>query len=179
MPSFWPLLPLSVFILERVRSGTTSSLKLKYVAKPGGNICFTVSISYFILRRLFLNLIAFISDAMRSLQFTTFERRWHGKVCLIYLVGWKRLYLKLCFLYTCYPPPPPTSQQCMLHSWSLDVDMQLFLIAPFFVYAIWRWKKGGIAFLSAFTVGSLVYSAVLFAFDDSIPMTYLPNRWQV
>ena len=106
MPSFWPLLPLSVFILERVRSGTTSSLKLKYVAKPGGNICFTVSISYFILRRLFLNLIAFISDAMRSLQFTTFERRWHGKVCLIYLVGWKRLYLKLCFLYNCYPPSP-------------------------------------------------------------------------
>ena len=106
MPSFWPLLPLSVFILERVRSGTTSSLKLKYVAKPGGNICFTVNISYFILRRLFLNLIAFISDAMRSLQFTTFERRWHGKVCLIYLVGWKRLYLKLCFLYNCYPPSP-------------------------------------------------------------------------
>ncbi|PSN38328.1 hypothetical protein C0J52_12694 [Blattella germanica] len=32
---------------------------------------------------------------------------------------------------------------CMPHSWYLAADMQLFLVAPFIIYPIWKWKNFG------------------------------------
>lgn len=41
--------------------------------------------------------------------------------------------------------------------------MQLFLVAPFFIYLIWRWKKSGLITLATFILGSLTANAAILA----------------
>ena len=51
----------------------------------------------------------------------------------------------------------------MGETWSLAVDMQLFLITPFIVYAIWRWRRAGLAILAALTLATLAINVYVFA----------------
>ena len=47
-------------------------------------------------------------------------------------------------------------------SWYLAVDMQLFVIAPLYIYALYRWRIGGIVFTVASLAGGVVANAVLY-----------------
>ena len=62
--------------------------------------------------------------------------------------------------------------QCMMETWYAANDMQFFLISPFIIYPIWRWKTTGLILLAVLTLGSLVSNIVIFATND-IPM-YFP-----
>ncbi len=43
----------------------------------------------------------------------------------------------------------------MAHTWSLAVDMQLFIIAPFLIYLLWRWPKIGLEMLITLILASI------------------------
>ncbi|XP_015511171.2 nose resistant to fluoxetine protein 6 [Neodiprion lecontei] len=50
---------------------------------------------------------------------------------------------------------------CLLHTWYLAVDMQLFWISPVIVYPLYRWPKVGLGILGSFLVISIVTPAVI------------------
>lgn len=66
----------------------------------------------------------------------------------------------------------------MQHSWYLDVDMQLFLIAPMFVYFLWRWVNLGLIVLISATLASLGVSVLVYVLFD-LPPTLLFVRLYV
>lgn len=58
---------------------------------------------------------------------------WHQWLALLkpcHDYGWTNLF----FVNNFWPPNTPTTSTCFYHSWYLAVDMQLFAIAPFFVF---------------------------------------------
>ncbi|XP_046748814.1 nose resistant to fluoxetine protein 6-like [Diprion similis] len=67
---------------------------------------------------------------------------------------------------------------CLLHSWYLAVDMQLFWISPVILYPLYRWPKVGLGILGSLLVISIVtpavvlgvnrYSNEVFQFNESI-----------
>jgi peptidoglycan/LPS O-acetylase OafA/YrhL len=67
----------------------------------------------------------------------------------------------------------------MFETWYMAVDTQLFIIAPLFVYLLWRWEKTGLATLTVFTLSSLAANVAVFTFNDKFPPTIMPTRWQV
>ena len=69
--------------------------------------------------------------------------------------------------------------QCMFETWYLAVDLQLFLVAPLFVYLLWRWERTGLATLAVFTFILLAANFAVFAFYDNYPPTLMLTRWQV
>lgn len=38
--------------------------------------------------------------------------------------------------------------QCMIQSWYLASDMQLFVFSPLFIYPLWKWSKAGLAWIT-------------------------------
>ncbi|XP_017145916.1 nose resistant to fluoxetine protein 6 isoform X1 [Drosophila miranda] len=62
-----------------------------------------------------------------------------------------------------------TKEICIPHSWYLAVDMQLYLVAPFLLIALYRWGKKGAA---GILLLMLLLSSCLFA-------TILTNKYQV
>ena len=65
--------------------------------------------------------------------------------------------------------------QCMEQTWYLSVDMQLFIIAPIFVYILWRWPLHGILTLVVFTLASIGANFAIFAVYD-LPPTIMFTR---
>ncbi len=63
----------------------------------------------------------------------------------------------------------------MGETWYLAVDMQLFLIAPLFIYPLWRWKKAGLALLVVFTLAALAANFAVYAIF-SFPPSLMPTR---
>ena len=56
--------------------------------------------------------------------------------------------------------------QCMQPTWYMAVDMQLFLVSPIFIYAIWHWKKYGLALLAGAILASVASGFAVFAIMD-------------
>ena len=63
----------------------------------------------------------------------------------------------------------------MGETWYLAVDMQLFLMAPFLIYPLWRWKKVGLTLLAFFTLGALAANFAVYAIY-SFPPSLMPTR---
>ena len=61
--------------------------------------------------------------------------------------------------------------QCMIETWYSANDMQFFLISPFIIYPIWRWKTAGLVSLAVLTLASLASNIIIFATND-IPMFF-------
>ncbi|XP_052899878.1 nose resistant to fluoxetine protein 6-like [Anopheles moucheti] len=51
---------------------------------------------------------------------------------------------------------------CLGHTWYLSVDMQLYLVAPFLIYPLWRWGRRVLLVIVALIVASMVTVCVLF-----------------
>uniref|UniRef100_A0A182LXU7 Nose resistant-to-fluoxetine protein N-terminal domain-containing protein n=1 Tax=Anopheles culicifacies TaxID=139723 RepID=A0A182LXU7_9DIPT len=51
---------------------------------------------------------------------------------------------------------------CLGHTWYLSVDMQLYLVAPFLIYPLWRWGRRTLCVIVALIVASMVTVFVLF-----------------
>lgn len=62
--------------------------------------------------------------------------------------------------------------QCMFQSWYLSVDTQLFFVAPFFIYSLWKWRKFGPICLSVALIVSLIIPAVV-TYKDNLDPTLL------
>ena len=60
--------------------------------------------------------------------------------------------------------------------WYLALDMQLFIIAPLFIYLIWRWNKWGLLFLLAFTLASIGANFAIFGVYDNLLPTSMFTR---
>ena len=63
----------------------------------------------------------------------------------------------------------------MEQTWYLAVDMQLFIIAPIFVYILWRWPLHGVLTVVAFTLASIGGNFAVFAIND-LPPTIIFTR---
>uniref|UniRef100_A0A182JYF2 Nose resistant-to-fluoxetine protein N-terminal domain-containing protein n=1 Tax=Anopheles christyi TaxID=43041 RepID=A0A182JYF2_9DIPT len=51
---------------------------------------------------------------------------------------------------------------CLGHSWYLSVDMQLYMLAPFLIYPLWRWGRRVLIVIVALIIASMVAVFVLF-----------------
>ncbi|XP_028175889.1 nose resistant to fluoxetine protein 6-like [Ostrinia furnacalis] len=58
---------------------------------------------------------------------------------------------------------------CMFQSWYLSVDTQLFLVAPIFIYALWRWRRAGPILLGLSIAVSVAVTAIITYKDDLDP----------
>ncbi|XP_046738801.1 nose resistant to fluoxetine protein 6-like isoform X1 [Diprion similis] len=54
---------------------------------------------------------------------------------------------------------------CLLHTWYLAADMQLFWISPLVIYPLHRWPKHGIRILGFFLLASIVTPPVILAIN--------------
>lgn len=64
--------------------------------------------------------------------------------------------------------------QCMLQSWYLAVDMQLFWLSPLVLYSLWRWPRVGLIKLAVLVVISIIipfYVAWVYKIKAPIPLT--------
>lgn len=64
--------------------------------------------------------------------------------------------------------------QCMLQSWYLAVDMQLFWLSPLVLYSLWRWPRVGLIKLAVLVVVSIIipfYVAWVYKIKAPIPLT--------
>lgn len=57
----------------------------------------------------------------------------------------------------------------MEHTWYMAVDTQLFILAPIFVYLLWRNKKVGQVVLLVFLVASLSATFAIYAVYELMP----------
>ncbi|CAG7818380.1 unnamed protein product [Allacma fusca] len=64
---------------------------------------------------------------------------------------------------------------CAGVSWYLSADMQLFLLAPIFVYPLWRWDRLGKLLLGVATLGSILTPGIL-AYVDHLTPTLISSR---
>lgn len=62
--------------------------------------------------------------------------------------------------------------QCMVQTWYLAVDMQLFVVAPLIIYPIWRWKKWGLAWLAFIALLCQASIFYVYAKYDLSPTTW-------
>lgn len=65
-----------------------------------------------------------------------------------------------------------TDSLCMFQAWYLAVDYHLFIIAPFLIYPLWKWKKLGTVLLGLSTICVAIIPAY-FTFKDSLDPTFL------
>jgi len=63
--------------------------------------------------------------------------------------------------------------QCMIQSWYLAADMQLFILSPLFIYPLWRWKKAGLAWI-IFAITAVIGAIGACTFLWSLPATTMP-----
>lgn len=63
----------------------------------------------------------------------------------------------------------------MEQTWYLALDMQLFLLAPLFVYLLWRKTNIGLAALAFVLLGTIGANFAVFAVFDLMP-TVMPTR---
>lgn len=61
----------------------------------------------------------------------------------------------------------------MIDTWYLAVDTQLFLIAPFIIYILWRWKKSGLVVLAILVLASIATN-FFFIFTYNLSPTLIP-----
>ncbi|XP_048511653.1 nose resistant to fluoxetine protein 6-like [Athalia rosae] len=66
----------------------------------------------------------------------------------------------------------PHNYKCLLQSWYLSTDMQLFLLAPFFVYPLWKWKLFGRSIIAFATIVSVALPFVT-TWINEFPGTYM------
>lgn len=57
----------------------------------------------------------------------------------------------------------------MGQTWYLEVDMQLFVVAPLFIYPLWRWRKVGLVWLATVTMACLASIFAAYAVYDLLP----------
>lgn len=64
----------------------------------------------------------------------------------------------------------------MFQSWYLAVDSQLFVIAPFYIYTLWKWKRFGEILLGLSTLIAVVipFALTLINGYDPTLMIYAP-----
>jgi peptidoglycan/LPS O-acetylase OafA/YrhL len=60
----------------------------------------------------------------------------------------------------------------MGQTWYLDVDMQLFVVSPLFIYPLWRWKKFGIAGLVFVGLACQASIFAVYAIYDLLPTLF-------
>jgi len=66
--------------------------------------------------------------------------------------------------------------QCMLHTWFMAADMQLFLLSPLVIYPLWRWpRRAGPALLFMLLAASIGYSTYAHIAWD-LPPTLILTR---
>jgi peptidoglycan/LPS O-acetylase OafA/YrhL len=63
----------------------------------------------------------------------------------------------------------------MGQTWYLDLDMQLFIVAPLFIYPLWRWRKFGLAGLIAVGLACQAFVFAVYAIYD-LPPTVVFTR---
>ena len=63
----------------------------------------------------------------------------------------------------------------MEQTWYLALDMQLFILAPFFIYLLWRRQGVGLALLGFVLLGTIGANFAIFAVFDLMP-TVMPTR---
>ncbi|KAL3204215.1 hypothetical protein MRX96_041308 [Rhipicephalus microplus] len=67
-----------------------------------------------------------------------------------------------------------TDNMCLPHTWYSAVDLQLFLISPFFIYLLYRWPRVGVALCGGLIVTSTTASIMYTALHrmSSVPGVY-------
>ena len=68
--------------------------------------------------------------------------------------------------------------QCMGETWYLACDMQMFLVCPFLIYPLWRWKKLGVVWLASVLFSSIAGIIAVYIMYD-LPPTSMLTRPQV
>ena len=63
----------------------------------------------------------------------------------------------------------------MPETWYLANEVQLFLVSPFLIYALWRWKKNGLIILTTITLSALAANVALF-YAKNMPPTSMITR---
>ncbi|XP_046748815.1 uncharacterized protein LOC124412737 [Diprion similis] len=66
----------------------------------------------------------------------------------------------------------PGNDKCLLQSWYLSADMQLYLVAPLLVYSLWKWKLVG-KILSTIAVTVSIVLPFLTTWINEFPGTYM------
>ncbi|ODM95572.1 Nose resistant to fluoxetine protein 6 [Orchesella cincta] len=67
----------------------------------------------------------------------------------------------------------PLDAPCHGMAWYLGVDMQLFILSPFLLFPIWKWKRFGVVPLALLTIASIITPGVI-TFVNDYPPTNVP-----
>ncbi|KAL1505742.1 hypothetical protein ABEB36_005235 [Hypothenemus hampei] len=62
-----------------------------------------------------------------------------------------------------------TDNLCMFQSWFLAVDFHMFLIAPFFIFILWKWRKTGISLILLATIFTVILPGYIIFINDLDP----------
>jgi len=68
---------------------------------------------------------------------------------------------------------------CMMQSWYLSADMQMFWVSPFVMYPLWRWPLAGCGLLGVLLVLSIVSPfmvSLIYAIKMPMPLTADPDE---
>ncbi|KAL4704134.1 hypothetical protein ACJJTC_003419 [Scirpophaga incertulas] len=65
-----------------------------------------------------------------------------------------------------------TDKMCMFQSWYLSVDTQLFIIAPIFIYSLWRWRRVGPTLLGVSIFAVLLIPTII-TYKDNLDPTLM------
>ncbi|WP_428429613.1 acyltransferase family protein [Pararhizobium sp.] len=71
---------------------------------------------------------------------------------------------------------PDAITQPLLHTWSLGVEEQFYIVAPFFLLAALRFPRARLAGFLLFFVMSLAYSSISLFYDRPLSFYMLPSR---
>lgn len=63
----------------------------------------------------------------------------------------------------------------MTETWFLANELQLFLISPFLIYPLWRWRKKGLIVLTMTTIVALAGNVAIF-YVKNMPPTSMITR---
>ena len=64
---------------------------------------------------------------------------------------------------------------CMGETWYLATEMQMFLVSPFIIWPLWRWKRTGVAWVLLIMTGLVGGLVTIFIVWD-IPAAGFPTR---
>jgi peptidoglycan/LPS O-acetylase OafA/YrhL len=78
----------------------------------------------------------------------------------------------------------PAEEKPLLHTWSLSVEEQFYLLVPFLMLVCWRYARDRVkfvrCFIAAIAVGSFLISVYTVAFHRSVAFYLLPSRaWEL
>jgi len=59
-----------------------------------------------------------------------------------------------------------THQQCLVHTWYLAIDMQLYILGPFLLLIVYKWGKKGAAVVLLITLGFVAYLFSVMVIND-------------